>query len=313
MSKHLIQIVFLVLLSACTTAQPPILITFSPSLTREATFTPDPSATPSLLPTLVPTILFTPTPILYTVILNDTLIGIAHKFNITFEDLLAANPSIGSQPLTVGMVLTIPSRQEASASPTVTALPVVIQKVQCFPNADGSLWCLALIKNDTAGSLQNLSVSINLQSSDQTTSNTMIAFAPLDILPPGKSMPISAFFPAHLPNGLVPQSQVLTASILPASDNRYLPVALQNTLIEIDWNGLSALVSGDALIVQSSTNASRVWILAVAYDQDGNAIGFRRWESNVSLPPGQILSFDFLVASLGPVIDHVELLVEATK
>jgi LysM repeat protein len=255
----------------------------------------------------------TATPNLYTVELNDTLTGIARKFNITPEELLAANPSAGSQALTVGQVLTIPTRQETSAVPTATPWPVTIQQTQCYPNQDGSLWCLALLKNEYAETLQNLSVVISLQDSSGKPLSSLPAYAPLDLLPSGKSIAIGALFPAPILDGYRSQVHLLSASLLASTDNRYPSIHLQNNLVQVDWGGMSARVSGQAVLNPQSGDASRVWILGVAYDQSGNVIGFRRWESNNPLSSADVLSFDFLIASLGPEIDHVELLVEAAK
>jgi hypothetical protein len=52
--------------------------------------------------------------------------------------------------------------------------------------------------------------------------------------------------------------------------------------------------------------ADLVWVLAVAYGEDGQVVGFRRWES-----AGDEDEFEFWVYSLGPEIARVELLVEA--
>ena len=50
---------------------------------------------------------------------------------------------------------------------------------------------------------------------------------------------------------------------------------------------------------------AEVWVLAMAYDAEGNVVGVRRWEG---LGETQ---FDFWVFSLGPEIAEVKLLVEA--
>jgi hypothetical protein len=62
------------------------------------------------------------------------------------------------------------------------------------------------------------------------------------------------------------------------------------------------VVSGRVNI--ESGNAATIWVLAVAYDDAGNVIGVRRWESETET------EFSFLVYSLGPEIADVDLLVE---
>ncbi|HBG74080.1 MAG: hypothetical protein A2X25_08210 [Chloroflexi bacterium GWB2_49_20] len=321
MQRLLILALVLVLLVGCTgeqsstspTASSQVSTDTSPVQLLDPTSTLRPYATTSPIPPLATVILPTATPILYTVVLKDTLTGIARKFNITLEDLLAANPSVGSRALTVGQVLTIPPAQETSSVPTAIPLPVTIQQTQCYPSQDGSLWCLVLLKNEYAETIQNLSVVINLQDSSGKIISSQPAYAPLDLLPSGKSVAIGALFPAPNPDGYRSQAQLLSASRLASTDTRYPPIHLQSSLVQVDWRGLSARVSGQAKLNPQSGDASRVWILGVAYDKSGNVIGFRRWESNKPLSPIDVLSFDFLIASLGPEIDHVELLVEAAK
>jgi hypothetical protein len=75
-----------------------------PSVASEAPITPEPAATPET----------------YTIVAGDTLSKIARKFNVTPEDLLAANPQIKNpNKIKVGDQLTIP----VPAEPSVEAPP----------------------------------------------------------------------------------------------------------------------------------------------------------------------------------------------
>lgn len=278
-----------------------------------SSFSPSPAVTADPSPTLEVVNIPTPTLTLYTVALNDNLTSIAKKFNITLEELLAANPKIGSQALTVGTVLTIPTGQASASEPTATPVPVTIQQVKCYPNQDGSVYCLALLKNDHPETLQDLSVLITLVDTDGTILNSQTASSPLDLLPSGKSIPLIALFKAPVTQNWQPQARLLTASFLRSAVAPYPSISLLNSLVEVDWGGLNARIHGQAVLSASGLQASRVWVLAVAYDQVGNVIGFTRWESNSTLSFPDQLSFEFSVASLGPQIDHVELLVEAAK
>ena len=283
----------------------------APILISTSSPTSSPTASPSQTPTFVN--LPTPTPILYTVVQNDNLTNIANKYNITLEELLAANPKVSSQTLTVGTVLTIPTGQESSSPPISTPVPVAIQQLQCFPNQDGSLYCLVLVKNDHPETVQNLTVLIDLEASNGTIINSQTAYSPLDLLPPGKVMPLGVLFAAPVPPGWQPQARLISASRLASVEPQYPSISLLNSLVEVDWGGLNAHITGEATLTASDLKASRVWILGVAYDQGGNVIGFRRWESKNTISPGDQLPFDFMVASLGPQIDHVDLLVEAAR
>lgn len=315
MQNILILFLSLFLLSACNGGQATSSLDVFSSPSPQVTLspTPRPSFTNSPFPTFETIILPTPTPILYEVEQNDTLIGIARKFGITLEELLAANPSVGSQALTVDSVLVIPPKLEVESEPTATPWPVSILQTQCFQNRDDSLWCLVLLRNENAETLQNISIEIRLLDSKGDVDSVQTAFSPLDLLPSGKTIALGALFMAPIPDNYKAHTNILSASSLPSSDIRYQLTHLQNYIVQVDWSEMNARVSGQVVLDKQSESVNRIWILAVAYDNSKNVIGFQRWESNASLIPEDVLSFDFGISSLGPPIDHIDLFVEAAK
>ncbi|MDO9348305.1 MAG: FxLYD domain-containing protein, partial [Anaerolineales bacterium] len=210
-----------------------------------------------------------------------------------------------------GALLTIPLGGNTSGEPTPTPVPLTILQTDCWPSAEGGLWCFALAHNNYAETIENLSVQFTLLDGSGQEIGSQVAYGLLNILPAGRNMPIAAFVPAPVPANVHPRVQVLTAIRLPANDSRYLPIALQNTLVRVDWPGRTAHVSGRAALTTQSTTAGTLWVLGVAYDQYGHVVGVRRWDSSAALNAESSLAFDFLVYSLGPPIDHVDLLVEA--
>ena len=76
--------------------------------------------TPEFDPTAPP--LPTSTPFTYKVVSNDTLIGIAYRFGISLDTLLAANPEVDPRFLSVGADLIIPN-EEGGGSTENLALP----------------------------------------------------------------------------------------------------------------------------------------------------------------------------------------------
>ena len=277
---------------------------------------PRPYQTATVSPTVTPippssfVSLPTSTPIIHVIQGNDTLIGIADEYGITLEQLKAANPEVDPLYLRVGTELIIPLGGIIPAEPTVTPVPVLIRQLNCYPTADGGLWCLALVTNDTADTLENLSAWVTLHDQDGEEIASQVAFGPLNILLPGKSMPIAVFFPAPLPAVMVPEAQLLTAIRILPTDERYVPAILQSTLVQVDWNARTAQLSGQIILPQPGSWTTQTWVLAVAYDSGGNVIGFRRWDHYDLLTEGERREFSFSVSSLGPEIASVELLVE---
>jgi hypothetical protein len=306
MRSILASLVFLSALTAC--AGKADLVTPPPSLIPYQTITP--AETASILPVLTSIVLPTPTTFTYTVVAGDTLIGIAGRFGVTLEALIAANPGIQPSALLVGTSLVIPTGSGNPAEPTPSPAPLRIQQARCWPQSDGGLWCFALVQNEYAQAVENLSAQFTLLDLNGQEIASETAFGMLNTLPSGLSMALAVHFPAPMPVDPAVRVQVLTAIRLLPGDARYLPAATDNTLLRIDPSGRTAQVTGRVLLAAQGT-ASTTWVLAVAYDGIGNVVGLRRWESQSTLSADSPLSFDFTVYSLGPGIAKVDFLVEA--
>lgn len=280
---------------------------------RAAFASPMPSRTASPTPLLAPLEVNppTPTPVMYVIAHGDTLIAIAEKFGVSLEALRQANPNVNPNALPVGNTLVIPLGDVLPAEPTPTPVPLRVRQTTCYPTRDGGLWCLALIVNEYAEIVENLSVLFVLQDQAGQEVARQVAFAPLDILPAGRAMAVVAFFPAPVPAEARAAVRVLTAHRLLASDRRYLPAIARDLLVEVDWNGRSAHLSGVVILDSAGTPARKLWILAVAYDADDNAVGVRRWEAGQEI--GEQTPFHFSVYSLAAPIARVELLIEAQR
>lgn len=274
---------------------------------------PTPSPTGSPTPLLAPPeiILPTATPVIHVIAQGDTLIAIAEKFGVSLESLREANPNVNPNALPVGATLIIPVGEALPGEPTPTPVSLRVRQTTCYPTREGGLWCLALLVNDYAETVENLSVLFVLQDETGQEISRQVAFAPLDIVPAGRAIAVAAFFPAPTPPRARAAVRVLTAYRLLASDTRYLPASARNVLVEMAWDGRSARLSGLVVLEATSVSARKVWVLAVAYDADDNAVGVRRWEAAQEVN-GQT-PFAFSVYSLGAPIARVELLVEAQR
>lgn len=256
--------------------------------------------------------LASPTPFEYTVGSGDTLSQIAQKFNVSLDELMAANPDIDPNAMSVGSMLKIPSSpQNLTGDATPTPVPLPVQQIACHPTSDRAMWCFALIHNDSSRSIEDVTARIALLGPDGQAITSQTALLPLDILPPGQSLPLSAFFAPDVPLDVKPQLQIITAIELLPGDPRYLPAAIENTLVSIDWSGLYAQVRGEVALPSGSKGASQVWVAGVAYDGAGNVVGVRRWESSADLAAGQSLPFAFTLSSVAGKIERVGFSVEA--
>ncbi len=253
-----------------------------------------------------------PTPFQYTVAAGDTLSQIAEKFNVSLDSLLAANPGVDPNAMSVGSVLKIPSgQQNASGESTPTPVPLPVDQVACHPSLDRGAWCFVLMRNDTTDLVENVTARVTLLDPAGKLISGQTALLPLDILAPDRSLPLSVYFPPDVPLDVKPQVQMLTAVRLLPNDPRYLPAAVGDTLVRVDWSGLNAQVRGAVTLPAGSKPAEAVWVAAVAYDAAGNVVSVRRWESSAGLAPGGSLPFSFVVASVAGKIERVDFAVEA--
>jgi LysM repeat protein len=301
--------VLIFLITACAPASA------SPQTISSNSLEPYLTATPSLTPTpnvivIIETPIPTSTPFVYTIQSGDTFSELAEQFKISQDELRAANPDVSPNSMPVGATLLIPdSSNIPAAASTPTPVPAPVTQTVCHPTADGGLWCFALIHNDTPDVLENVSAQITLLDENNNMLASQTAFMPLDIIPPNASLPVYVFFP-NTSAGASANIQVQVLSAIQSNTSRYLPAILHNPIAQIDWNGLTAQLSGQITLPAESTAATQVWVAAIAYDKDGRIVGVKRWEGG-AIQPGGSIAFSFLVSSLGPAIDAVEFLVEA--
>ncbi len=305
-----IAIILILFLTACapqSTSQPAF-----DTLAPYSTGTPSP--TPDQLEGLVPaeTPLPSPTPFLYKIRGDDTMSQIAEKFHVSLDALRAANPDVNPNAMTVGTELKIPSSPaNLTGESSPTPEPASVKQIECYPTADQSMWCFVLVHNDYSDFMENVSAQVTLVDANGQTLSSQLAFSPLNILPPNTSLPLVTFFAPSIPADVRPQVQILTAIRLLPNDARYLPAAVQDTLVQIDSSGRFAQISGQVYLAPESKAASQIWVAAVSYDKSGRVVGVRRWESNTGLSPDNALPFALQVSSVDGEIDRVEFAVEA--
>jgi LysM repeat protein len=311
MRKLLAGLFLVMLLCACANSSGNATadLTSVPSTPRGyQSMTPRPTTT--VLPGVMTIILPSPTPLEYTIAKGDTLSSIAGHFGISVQDLLSANPGVQANALIVGNQLIIPASSKGTPQAIPTPAALTISQARCWPETSGGSWCFALLQNDFAESIENISVQFSLLDLDGHEIVSQAAYGLLDILQAGGSMPLAVHLPAPLPARISVRVQVLTAIRLLPGDTRYLPVMLENTLVNVNASGSTANVSGLAVLAGAET-ANTLWVLASAYDAAGNVVGLRRWESVDELSGLDATRFDFQISSVGPAISRVDLLAEA--
>lgn len=289
--------------TASPTANPAPLqpyITRTPVITSTIPIHPTPSPVPS------------PTPFIYSILRGDTLSALALRFGIAVDALLSANPGLSPASLSVGQKLNIPvAGQNFAPEFSATPAPLEIGPARCLPSAAG-LVCLVSLHNPSPDALENVKVQLTLLDAAGQTRGSQEAILPLNILAQGQVLPAAAFF-AGLDGQNTVQVRLLTAQPISVKDERYLRADLQNLLVKIAWDGLSANLRGQVSLPPAAQPAERLWLVAVAYDYSGQITGYRRWEASETLQPASSLPFEMNVYSLGALIERVEVQIEAAR
>jgi LysM repeat protein len=266
--------------------------------------------------TALPTIGPSPTPFTHVVKKDDTLLGIAIRYGVSLEELLAANPGINPTILSIGQQIIIPGPEGDSASaflPEATPVPIEPTPVTCYRTPADSLWCLTAIRNEGPSELEGISVIIMLFDQDGNQLASSPAYGPINLLPVGRVMPLAVNFPAHAPEYAIALAQPMTAFYASHVDERYVNVEVKQRSDKAgagkrDWQVNGQLELGKDL----DRKIDRIVLLGIAVDDNGQVVGFRKWKAGGDFAPGEAVPFEIVVNSLGPAIDHVEILVEAS-
>jgi LysM repeat protein len=268
------------------------------------------------LPTFTPLPTITPTPRTYVVKAGDDMGGIALRYRVPVKDLISANPTVNPRLMRVGTVLIIPGSAPDSApaaQTTPTRQPVALEAVRCLPDPAGGVWCFTRVHNQGGTALINVSVMLRLVDVNGKEYARQSLSLPLDILAVDATLPLAAFFAPPLPAGM--QAAVELVSALPASSasEHYPAVKIQNIKTEIATDGVSALASGQAALVNAKDEAAQLVVLAVAYTNGGAIVGLRRWDYTQTVKSAVPVAFDIRVYSLGDPIVRIDLFAEARK
>jgi LysM repeat protein len=276
-------------------------------LTPYLTITPSSvQPTSELVITLVVTPAPSPTPFMHEVKKDETMLGIAFLYGLSLEDLKAANPGVDPQFLSVGTQLIVPIHGDIPVTiPTITPVPVVWQKPDCYRTGDGGAWCILMVTNQLESNVENLSAWIGIFSVKGENIANNVAYADLNLLRPGDTLPLLSYFPPPLPEKFDAQGKVLSGFILDAEDTRYLDLNTNVEQVATSPDGSQATVRGEVILPVDTPMPSQLWAMILAYDMGGKIIGSRKWESS-----GET-EFNLTVYSLGGIIDHIEVLTES--
>ena len=310
-------ILFALVLTGCSGAEPEKNSTATQTLVLAvyATRTPSPLPVVDNPPTLTPLPSPTPTPRTHTVVEGEDFGGIAFLYGIKTAALVAANPDVNPNLMSVGTVLLIPNaaQDEAlAASAAATPVPVDVSAPDCWASQDGGMWCFTLVTNPLDDAVESVSVLMNMAAAEGSAAVSQRIAPLLNVIPAGASLPAGAYFAPPVPSQPGVSAQLVAALPAATVDERYLSVQLEVEEVEISGDGSTASVQGSLKLEQEEAVDAIVWVALTAENAAGQVVGWRRWEGQVTIGGGEIAVFMAEVYAVGgKKITSVDTLAEA--
>lgn len=259
----------------------------------------------------------TATPFVHIVQEGDTLLSIALTYGVGLEELVLVNPGIDPQFLSVGTSLRIPGPEGEAADvllPTPTPVAIEQSGVRCFEALTGEFRCLAEIDNPLPFTIEALSGIIGLYDQQGDLLTQKSTDSTLQFLPSEQSMPLSAVFAQKPEDFGYADLRILSAIEVASEVSRFVPVEL----LGLDWqkveygSGVLVEVQIDPQI-DSDEGVFELRILGMAFDEQGEIIGYRLVDRTVNTEEADSIQENFYILSLGPEIDDVGMLIEMTE
>jgi hypothetical protein len=151
--------------------------------------------------------------------------------------------------------------------------------------------------------LENITVAINIYNSSRTLVNSFAAIPLLNYIFPDQSFPLAVLIDTKLPESFQASSVLLTS--LPSGDINQLTEITQKFFQYREDNKI-ADISGSVKTTDTKPKGKQIWIAAVAFSE-GLPVGIRKWISSGDLVTNQEIPFEFVLYSLGPPIDKIQL------
>jgi LysM repeat protein len=314
----LLSISFSLILLMCGCSDATEVIPVQPTTTLRPYFPFSPTSTSTHpIPTITaqPTLGPTATPFVHIVRKEDTLLGIAIRYGVSLEEILAANPGINPTILSIDQQIIIPGPGGDSASnflPVATPFPLLLSEVKCYPTATEHLWCISTLENKEGFPLEGVSVEILLLNENGEVLESGLTFSPLNLIPEGGIIPFSVLFPSSSAGYAYAVAIPVTAYRASNIEERYLPLEWNLQTNQPGENRKTWSITGRLdLHGEGEKITNRVSILAIGLDTEGEIVGFRQLVIGSELRSGDTVPFEMEIFSVGPPINHIEILAEA--
>jgi LysM repeat protein len=252
----------------------------------------------------------TPTPFVHIIQQGETLLEIAFRYGVQFDDIVLVNPQIDPNLLRIGEEIRIPGSDGEPVEillPTPTPIPVHIKTLGCHESPSLAFICMVSITNSEEFMVAGVSAHITLHDRDGQILDNQIVYAPLNQIPSGEEIPLIAIFDRkpseysgfHVDLLSAVQVADLTDELpqIEALDTKTIYKA-EKRLVEVSGILSIAAHDGDEFLVR---------VVGVVFNTKGEPIGMNVWEERIDSANNEEIEYRFSIFSLGPEIADINI------
>jgi LysM repeat protein len=252
----------------------------------------------------------TPTPFVHIIQQGETLLEIAFRYGVQFNDIVLVNPQIDPNLLRVGEEIRIPGSDGEPVDvllPTPTPVPADIKTLDCFESPSLAFICMASITNNEEFMVAGVSAHITLHDRDGQILDNQIVYAPINQIPTGQEIPLIAIFDRK-PSGYSGFYVDLLSAVQVADLIDELPeIEVLDTRTIYKAEKRLVEVSGMLSIAAHEGDEFLVRVVGVVFDVKGEPIGMNVWEERIDSANNEDIEYRFSVFSLGPEIAGISI------
>lgn len=265
-----------------------------------------PVETPSPTNTLIPT----PTPFIYIVVEGDTLFDVAARHDTTIEAILALNPGLQPELLTIGQELILPEQvrpDPTTTSETPTQNSIVVSGLITYQTPTNGIWILGEVINQGEQDLENVQVIVNLLDDAGQSVQEANIWPATSIIEAGNKAPFGKLVVPAPSVEVTPDAVVVSAAPIIDLGNRYLDFEVAD--VEAEINGGQAIINGEIVNI-GEKNASEISLIVTLYDGEGNVTGYHKSYLDEPLAFGTSAHFEIHLLPPGDMVHDYAILVQ---
>lgn len=228
-----------------------------------------------------------PTPHVYIIKENDTLLDIALRLDVPFDDLLRANPNIDPSVLQIGQEIIIPADGTLIDTADVEVVLIDVDAPICTVTSAEGVICLGIVTNNQTQPIQQVSVEVQLFDEDDQVLAEETALIEQAFISPGELAPYHVLF-AEVVGETVSRvtAQQVSGILTDTLDSHFAQLEAESAslLAENDLYQFSA-----QLVNRSEGTVARPRVVITLLDDANRPYGYRIWDGTETLSPnGQV-------------------------